>query len=685
MTLLYASTIFLSAFLLFQIQPIVGKMILPWFGGSAAVWSTCMLFFQLLLLLGYLYAHLTVRHLHPRRQAMLHILLLAASLALLPIVPDASWKPSGDADPSWRILGLMAAMIGLPYFLLSATGPLIQAWYAREAAGRIPYRLFALSNFGSLLGLLSYPLLFEPRLATRPMSIGWSAGYGVFVLCCIALSVRGARMPAGASAIAPVTASSAPPLALALESQARWRWVALAALPTVLLMSITSHLTENIAPIPLLWVLPLVLYLLSFILCFEGGQWYRRAWYLPLFAVIVPVMVLLCMFPLLLNESVAWPVLFFCTGLFVCCMVCHGELARLKPAPARLTGYYLMIATGGAIGGVFVALLAPRLFNDNYELPIAAIGALLLVFMTVCREPEVAMPFMLSGASWKKAIVFTSTLCTCLFVGKELLLERGLVKARNFYGVVKVRDVGEGKDVVRQLSHGVILHGVQYLRADRRRWPTSYYGAAGGAGVGMAASRTEGAQRVGVVGLGAGTMAAYCRPGDYYRFYEINPLVSKLAASEFSFLSDCRTRVEIAHGDARLSLEAEPPQHFDLIVLDAFSGDAIPVHLLTREAFGEYFRHLNGGGVLAVHVSNLHLDLVPVVQSAAAYYQRDSFLVDSYADQQTGVTRAQWVLVGRPASIAHPERIRHVASQSPRHSTVRPWTDDYSSIVSILK
>ncbi|MBA5636550.1 fused MFS/spermidine synthase [Duganella sp. LX20W] len=679
MTLLYASTIFLSAFLLFQIQPIVGKMILPWFGGSAAVWSTCMLFFQLLLLLGYLYAHLTVRYLRPRRQAVLHIVLLAASVALLPIVPDASWKPAGDADPSWRILGLMAAMIGLPYFLLSSTGPLLQAWYAREEAGRIPYRLFALSNFGSMIGLLSYPLFFEPRLATRAMSLGWSVGYGVFALCCMALSVRGARLPAAMSTGAPATAQEA------VQQGARWRWTALAALPTVLLMSVTSHLTENIAPIPLLWVLPLVLYLLSFILCFEGGGWYRRDWYLPAFAAMVPLMIVLCMFPLLLNEHVLLQVLFFSIGLFVCCMVCHGELARLKPAPARLTAYYLMIAAGGAIGGMFVALLAPRLFNDNYELPVAAIGALLLVFHTVWREPDVVMPFNWSGESWKKAIVFTSTLSVCLYVGKELLVERGINKARNFYGIVKVRDVGEGKDAVRQLSHGIILHGFQYQRADRRRWPTSYYGTASGAGVGMAASRTEAPQRVGVVGLGAGTMAAYCRPGDYYRFYEINPLVSQLARSAFSFLSDCKATVDIAHGDARLSLEAEPPQHFDLIVLDAFSGDAIPVHLLTREAFGEYFRHLNGGGVLAVHVSNLHLDLVPVVQSAAAYYQRDSFLVDSYSDPQTGVARAQWVLVGRPASIAHPERIRHVAAQAPRHSAIRPWTDDYSSIVSILK
>ncbi|HJV00868.1 MAG TPA: fused MFS/spermidine synthase [Burkholderiaceae bacterium] len=679
MTLLYASTIFLSAFLLFQIQPIVGKMILPWFGGSAAVWSTCMLFFQLLLLLGYLYAHLTVRYLRPRRQAVLHIVLLAASMALLPIVPDASWKPAGDADPSWRILGLLAAMIGLPYFLLSSTGPLLQAWYAREEAGRIPYRLFALSNFGSMIGLLSYPLFFEPRLATRAMSLGWSVGYGVFALCCIALSVRGARMGAGAPVEIRATAQEV------VAKYARLRWAALAALPTVLLMSITSHLTENIAPIPLLWVLPLVLYLLSFILCFEGGGWYRRDWFLPVFAAIVPLMIVLCMFPLLLHENALFQVLFFSIGLFVCCMVCHGELAGLKPAPDRLTAYYLMIAAGGAIGGVFVALLAPRLFNDNYELPLAAIGALLLVFETAWRKLDATMPFRWSGESWRKGIVFTVVLGTCLYVGKVLLIERGVYKARNFYGVVKVRDVGDGEDAARQLSHGIIRHGFQYLRQDRRRWPTSYYGTSSGAGVGLAASRTEAPQRVGVVGLGAGTMAAYCRPGDYYRFYEINPLVSKLASSQFSFLSDCKATVEIAHGDARLSLEAEPPQHFDLLVLDAFSGDAIPVHLLTREAFGEYFRHLNGGGVLAVHVSNLHLDLVPVVQGAATYYQRDSFLVDSYADRQTGEGRAQWVLVGRPASIAHPERIRHVATQAPRHSAIRPWTDDYSSIVSILK
>lgn len=336
--LLYASTIFLSAFLLFQVQPIVGKMLLPWFGGSAAVWSTCLLFFQVVLLLGYLYAHWTQKFLSPARQGMLHVALLVSSLFVLPISLDSSWKPTGNEDPSLMIVGLMALMIGLPYFLLSSTGPLLQAWFAREKSGTVPYRLFALSNFGSLLGLLSYPLVFEPTLSIPDISAAWSVGYAVFVLLCGVLAWRGLRMQRPAEVQPHATEAGA-------HAQASPRlmtlWVVLAACPTVLLMAITSHLTQNVAPVPFLWVVPLVLYLLSFILCFEGGSWYRRAWYLPLFILWLGIMSIDQVKPIV-DAGVWFPLVLYASGLFIACMLCHGELSRMKPHPRHLTSFYLM-------------------------------------------------------------------------------------------------------------------------------------------------------------------------------------------------------------------------------------------------------------------------------------------------------------------------------------------------------
>lgn len=684
MILLYAATIFLSAFLLFQVQPIIGKMILPWFGGSAAVWSTCMLFFQVLLLLGYLYAHLTTRYLTPRRQALLHIVLLAASISLLPITPNEAWKPAGGADPTLVIIGLMAASIGLPYFLLSATGPLVQAWFAREKAGSVPYRLFALSNFGSMLGLLSYPLFFEPWLALPRMSAGWSGAYTCFAVLCSLLALRGgsaharrAEMPAPAGAGQGGAAPSA---------RTRLAWIALAALPTILLMSVSSHLTQDVAPIPLLWVLPLALYLLSFILCFEGGGWYRRGWYLPLFLLSVGAMIFFFIAPALLVGNVWWPIAIYCAGLFFSCMVCHGELAQLKPHSRHLTAFYLMISSGGALGGIFVAVIAPRIFNDDYELAIAAMASVVTVFMVIYREPGSAQYRIMGKEAWLKATVFTGTLTSILLLVVFIFSERqNIVQMRNFYGTVKVKDVELAENRYRQLSHGIILHGFQYADAAKRRWPSTYYSEASGAGLAILASRGAQAQRVGVVGLGAGTMAAYCRPGDDYRFYEINPQVISLAASAFTFLSDCPAHVEIALGDARLSLEREAANNFDVLVLDAFSGDSVPVHLLTREAFGLYFRHLKRGGVLAVHISNQHLDLAPVVKLAADHYGKEARLVHSPANKERGAIQADWVVIADRPDIFQSSQFMGVAKTIQPNPRTRPWTDDYSSIYAVLK
>ncbi|WP_342118173.1 spermidine synthase [Pseudoduganella sp. OTU4001] len=668
MLILYAGTIFLGAFLLFQVQPIIGKMVLPWFGGSAAAWTVCMLFFQLTLLLGYLYSHLSSRYLAPRRQAWLHACLLLAAVLMLPIIPDSTWKPGAGDDPALLLLGLLCVTVGLPYFLLSTTGPLVQHWFAQERPGSVPYRLFALSNLASLLGLLSYPLLFEPNFTVSEMSTIWSAGFVLFAVFCAALALNGrGRTPMPAERGNVVRPTTTDMLA----------WCGLAAVPTVVLMSATSHLTANIAPVPLLWVLPLTLYLLTFILCFESARWYRRWLFLPMMAVLTPVIIAGSTYPSVMPSGIIWPTLLFCLAIFVYCMACHGELARLKPPPQHLTAYYLMIALGGACGGVFTGLLAPRIFNDEYELTLSCIAAVCLVGAACQYRPQEK----LLRASRIKVTVFSTTLLGVMWAANAIWPATPTIKARNFYGTVKVKEAGTGNEQVRQLTHGVIIHGRQLLAPERRRWPTTYFGSQGGAGLGIAASRHGDSQHVGIIGLGIGTMAAYCRPGDVYRFYEINPLVQQFATEHFSFLSDCPAHKEVVLGDARLVLESEAPQLFDVLAVDAFSGDAVPVHLLTREAFAIYFRHLKPDGVLAVHVSNRYLDLVPIVQLSASAWQRTAFLATNRSDDAKSLKASTWVLVGPREQLGRFASLR----QLPPAPDIRPWTDDYSSLLGIMK
>ncbi|RJF92622.1 fused MFS/spermidine synthase [Noviherbaspirillum saxi] len=675
---LYACTIFLSAFLLFQLQPIIGKMILPWFGGSAAVWSTCLLFFQVLLLFGYLYAHWITRTFAPKTQAWIHILLLAASLLTLPITPDIAWKPAGEKDPTLLIIGLMAATVGLPYFLLSATGPLVQAWFARERAGTVPYRLFALSNFGSMLGLLSFPVLFEPWFGVPLLSAGWSTGYIGFALICGMLAWRGRRAGMAAGVGEKADVDKRPDVTtLAL-------WIILAACPTILLMSVTSHLAQNVAPTPFLWVLPLGLYLLSFIMCFEGRAWYRRAWYLPVF--------LLGLGAINLDQAMHWTsteiigaIVLYCGVLFISCMVCHGELAKRKPHARYLTYFYLMIAIGGAVGGTFVALVAPRLFNGNYELPLGSLATITVFFTVIYSEPADPRSWF-NRKAWLRLAAFAVVIVSLTvafgmarFVGKQKVM------ARNFYGTLRIVDSGKDAGLQRKMVHGSITHGSQYLNPERRKWPTTYYGENGGAGMAIVATRNGGPQRVGIVGLGAGTLAAYGRAADTYRFYEINPLVIELARSEFTFLSDSAAAIDMVLGDARLSMEREPVQNFDVLAVDAFSGDSVPVHLLTREAFDIYFRNIRPGGVLAVHISNNNLDLAPVVKAAADSFGKQARIVDTSFDAVKGLNNSTWVLIGDRADIFNASEFKGNAREINLKRSTRPWTDDYSSMYTILK
>src|SRR6266704_3386425 len=670
--ILYAATIFLSAFLLFQVQPLIAKIILPWFGGTAAVWTICMLFFQVLLLAGYVYSHAYVRFGLPARR-FIHIALLAAAAATLPLAASAAWKPEGGGAPTWRILGLLATSVGLPYFVLSTTGPLVQAWYARSHPGAAPYRLFALSNLGSMLALVSYPLLIEPLLALGRQTAIWSAGFVLFALPCASLAWRGgdweAQLPSREQSDRPGSGLQA-------------LWASLAACASVLLLAFTGHMTLNIAAIPFLWVLPLALYLLSFVLCFEASGWYRRWLFLPLLAA---GLACVCVTLTRSNPSIWTLIPLYCATLFAACMVCHGELARSKPHPQHLTGFYLMLALGGAAGGVLVGLVAPNVFADLYELPIGMLALSLLVTVALLRDRSSLLHGRFRIAARIAFLALTAALAVALYRTYAENSTDTRVTSRNFYGVLNVRDSGEGPEAMRALSHGTIIHGKQFLEADRRDWPTSYYGRESGIGLALLDAGVHGPLRVGVVGLGAGTLAAYGRTGDVFRFYDINSGVVELARSEFTFLKDTPAKVEVALGGARLSLEREPDQNFDVLALDAFSSDAIPVHLLTAEAFGTYLRHLRPGGVLAVHISNRYLDLVPVVQQAALALSLEVRQVESDDDDEAGVYRSDWMLLSASPAPFEGELLKEAAERIDAVPRVRLWTDDYSDLYRILK
>ncbi len=662
----------------------IGKIILPWFGGSAAVWSTCLLFFQAALLAGYLYAHRSTQSLRPKWQAILHIALMAASLALLPILPSPRWEPAHAGDPSLRILLLLAATIGLPYLLLSTTSPLLQAWYVAAKPGAIPYRLFALSNFGSLLALLSYPFLVEPALTTHAQAYGWSAIYAAFVLICAAVAWTAMRSAAPAKPREAAASDPAPPPSWKI----RILWTALAACASTLLLAVSSHLSANVAPIPFLWVLPLAVYLLSFILCFERDKVYHRGVFFPLLVIALDGSAV----AIYINEgnlNIAWAIPTFVLALFVCCMVCHGELARLKPHPRHLTGFYLMISLGGTLGGVFVAIIAPHLFHTYLELPLSMVACSALAVIALWA----------SANKWTSRIPITAvriamiafTIGLAIHLGYEKHQEDRIFRLslRNFYGVLRVRDLAPGEEessAVRRLIHGTINHGEQLLDARMRDEPTSYYGPYSGMGRAITYLQKRGPVRIAVIGLGAGVTAAFCRAGDFFRFYEINPLALSIASTWFTFLRDCKADHAVLLGDARLTLESQPSQQYDLMAIDAFSSDAIPVHLLTREAFALYFRHLKPSGILAVHVSNRYLNLVPVVAGNAHDFGKTAMDVDDEDEEADYYTNSDWVLVSGDAAIFKDAQFKS-SSVSPAQTRagLRPWTDDYSNLFQILK
>jgi len=665
---LFAGTIFSSAFLLFLVQPLIAKQILPWFGGSAAVWSICMVFFQVLLLAGYAYADLVTRKLPARAQPALHIGLLGLSLLLMPIVTDPRWKPTGAEDPTLWILGLLLATIGLPYFLLSTTGPLVQSWVARTPWGGQVYRYFALSNLASLASLLSYPVLIEPRMRLLDQAHGWSWAYGVFALLCASTALAVARMPASAPQQAAEDRSE--------DAPRGWDyalWLALPALGSWLLLAVTNHLTQDVASVPFLWVLPLVAYLFSFVLTFENDRWYRRGIFLPAAALLLALAAYGLQSSLGQRLQTALPL--YVGGLFVWCVVLHGEMARRRPAHRYLTRFYLMLSLGGALGGVAVGLAAPVLLPAHYEL---GIGLVLLALMGIALWPK-ARPALALCAG----LAALSGGFLALQVHDDMAGAR--VLSRNFYGTLSTYDVPRetARDSVRQMYHGAVKHGEQFLAAERRSEPTTYYGATSGVGRAIQ-SASPGPRRIGLIGLGAGTLAAYARPGDTVRIYEINPEVFTLADREFSFLADSPAHIERVAGDARLALEREPPQQFDVLAVDAFSGDSVPAHLLTVQALDLYLRHVRDGGIVAFHLTNRFLDLPPVVQRIAAERDLAVALVHDAAEG-SHLRATDWVLVARDAATLQRPGIAGATRAIQPLLGLRPWTDDFNNLFSVLK
>ncbi len=671
---LFATTVFLSAFLLFQIQPVVAKMILPWFGGSSSVWSTCIVFFQAELLLGYAYVHWLHEKVAVRKQPLVHVGLLVLSLAMLPVAADPSWKGMALEHPGWSVLVVLATAVGAPYLLLSTTGPLMQAWYARSfpssGVDTKPYRLYALSNLASMLALLTYPVVVEPVLTVGSQALAWSAGYAVFVAVCVATALFSRGRMTAVALEEPVDTTDSP--------KPGWGecllWIGLAASASILLLAITRHLTQDVAPVPFLWVVPLSIYLLSFILCFDAPRYYVR----PFFLGALPLAFVALDLALEGGLGVPMLITLLSVSLFIFCMVCHGELVRRRPPVRHLTLFYLMLSVGGAMGGALVALVAPAVFTAYFELPIGLFLCAALVIAVLWRDLRPMwrglLLVALLGYGWRLGSI-------------SLEYVDGYRRVvRNFYSQLRVAEDTDRLGTLRLMRHGRINHGEQYMAPALRREPTAYYCEKSAIGRAIRSLPQDRALKLGVVGLGTGTLATYGRSGDEMRIYEINEQVLELARSEFSYLADSPATITAVMGDGRLMIEREPPQQFDLLAMDAFSGDSIPTHLLTLEAMKTYFGHVKPDGLLAVHITNRYLDLRPVMASAAEHFGKVALIYDLNPDDDDLYCRSSsWVLMmsperaaSLPASLQDGERLATPAG-------FRPWTDSFSNLLGILK
>jgi hypothetical protein len=672
LTFLYACVVFLSAFLLFLVQPIVAKQLLPILGGSAAVWTTCLVFFQSALLLGYWYADTVANKLRPRAQAFTHVSLLAVALAVFGLHIRANpWAATWH--PMFTVFWLLSLIIGLPYLALSTTTPLLQAWYTGSFQANGTYRMFSLSNLGALLALLIYPTLIEPHFTLKSQTRGWSAGFFLFAVLCggVAWSIRQTlperrRPQSGADAAAPI-----------ISIQQRALWLLLPGCASLLLCAFTNHLSQNVAAIPLLWILPLSAYLLSFIVAFHSPQAYPRWLMLRLVACTLGILGYIA-HDVRGSLPIQVSVPLYCLSLFVLCFFFHGELYRLRPASGSATGFYLLLSLGSALGALFVGVIAPNIFRANYELMIGLVLAALLTLFATWNFGIMARIFWTVGAF------------ALLWIGMaqaRAWQQNALVQLRSFYGTLRVTETHwpPQAGTTRTLYHGTIQHGAQFFANGMRMQPASYYAPSSGVGLALRLCCQDRAKRVGIVGLGAGALATYGQPGDVFRFYEIDPLVERVARELFTYLRETPAQTDVVLGDARSSLSREHGAPFDVLILDAFSGDAVPVHLLTQQALALYRKHLTANGILAFHISSQYLDLEPVLAREAQQAGMHAITVHSGANEARGIFVADWVLLTTNEQFLVQPDVARAAHPSLTRSNVSLWTDDYSSILPILK
>lgn len=666
---LFSGAVFLGAFLLFLVEPVAAKQLLPWLGGSAAVWITCLVFFQTALLCAYLYAHWLTRS----SRWSLHLLLLAlAAVAALAWAARSIGQGGGSQHPVTTVFAALSVWIGLPFLMLGATSPLLQFWWHRLQSAGIPYRLFALSNLASLLALGLYPILIEPHLTLQAQRIAWAVGFAAFALLSASLTWR-VRSAAGPAEQAPVDEPDAPAAPLSHKVL----WVLLPMGAAMQLAAVTSHLTSNIAAIPLLWILPLAVYLITIILAFQFPWIFPRALATRLLAVMLGGLAYM-----LAQANVSLPlrisILFFLLETLISCLFLHTEAYALRPRRAsESTLFYLLFAAGGALGSFLIGIASPLIFRFNYDLAITFLVTALLALAVTWR----------SGWSQRMLWSAASIMLAVLLSWIHIAYQRDTIAAvRNFYASLRVKENhGYPGATLRTLTNGTIQHGTQIFGTDAlRKMPTTYYAEDSGVGLALRFCCGDRPRNIGVIGLGAGTLAAYGRPGDHITFYEINPGVAPIAENVFTYLRDSAAQVQIVNGDGRLSLSREAPQHFDVLVIDAFSGDAIPLHLLTTQAVTIYRRHLAPGGILAFHISNQHVDLEPAIALLAKAAGMQARRVTSYANDERGEFTARWMLLtDNAAFFAQPQVAPHLWVPRAKPG-LRLWTDDYSALLPVL-
>jgi hypothetical protein len=675
--LLYGFTVFLGAFLLFLVEPMAAKQLLPTLGGSSAVWLTCLVFFQLTLLLGYMYAHWLTREGGPKWRRQFYLISLVAAVTLLAVqrIHPSDFLRGSD-HPVTAIFRDLSISIGLPFLLLGATSPLLQLWFLRTQGGSIPYRLFALSNVGSLLALIAYPILVEPNLTLNHQRGLWSLGFLVYAVLCISLAMQTslAQQP-----MPPQEESNVP----RTRASVRWLWFLLPLAAAMQLSAVTAHLTANIAAIPLLWMLPLAVYLLTFILAFEFPGLYRRG------VIVRLLVVMLASLGYAISKTdVSLPIgvaiLFFLAECFLACLFCHAEAYALRPhRGTETTLFYLLIAAGGVTGTFFIGIASPLIFSANYDLAISFFVTAALAIVVTWHD------------GWPQRLLWSTASALLLFFAIMLhtaYAREAILKARNFYGTLRVKQFASPQgDTERMLLNGTIQHGTQIFAPRLSRTPTTYYAVDSGIGLALrfccsaADSNLVRPRDIGVIGLGVGTLAAYGHSGDRIRFYEINPLVRPIAQNLFTYLRDSGAQITVADGDARTSLTREAPQNFDVLAVDAFSSDAIPLHLLTTEAIALYKKHLAPNGIIAFHVSNQYLNLAPEIAQLATSAHMQSRLVETPSNDSDGSYRATWVLLTNSPSFFERPEIAAAVESVPTIPGLRPWMDDYSSLLPILQ